>query len=378
MKNEFGHLRMDKKQAFYFFLPIVLLPFLTLLFWAMGGGGSGEKSVEEKGLNTRLPEAHVKREEGFNKLSFYERIKEESPLNTPTTDSFPATAKGSWSYDPTPYGIPGYRNEGEEELSKKLESLGRQLGGTEKGGARGYNPRLPHNQPPVSEKGEAPTEDVELTQINNLMDKIIRIQEPQSGRETNGGKTNGKVTEPPLISLLSVDIKEEGRGAFLGVQNEVFKEENSFENTVAVSVDGDQVIGDGGTVKLRLMEWLTVKGIRIPEGTAVWGVVRVAGDRFSVGVHSIRSGKAIVSLSGTLWDVDGLPGIRKPKPFKENVLEGKGEDLLDIDPFSLEPSVKVRAAGAGMEALKNLARKSSRSSKIKLPGGYALFLQYKD
>src|SRR4051812_33370416 len=61
-----------RKRKFYVALPFLILPFVTLAFWAIGGGT--EKTGDAKtntGLNLQLPDAKLKDEKNFDKLSFY-------------------------------------------------------------------------------------------------------------------------------------------------------------------------------------------------------------------------------------------------------------------------------------------------------------------
>ena len=56
--------QLRKKRKFLLVLPILVLPFVTLIFWAMGGGSIGreEGTDAQQGLNTDLPDAQL--EEG--------------------------------------------------------------------------------------------------------------------------------------------------------------------------------------------------------------------------------------------------------------------------------------------------------------------------
>ncbi len=66
-----------KRRKFLMFLPLLTLPFVTMMFWALGGGkgnnATAQTTNKQRGLNLKLPEANLKSEKGFNKLSFYEQ-----------------------------------------------------------------------------------------------------------------------------------------------------------------------------------------------------------------------------------------------------------------------------------------------------------------
>ena len=54
-------------------LPVLVLPFVTLAFWSMGGGQHQKDltATTQTGLNLQLPEAMLKENTGADKLSIY-------------------------------------------------------------------------------------------------------------------------------------------------------------------------------------------------------------------------------------------------------------------------------------------------------------------
>lgn len=57
-----------------FALPVLIIPFVTMRFWALGSGqGNGNKNLGEnkQGLNLQLPDANLKDDRNADKLTFY-------------------------------------------------------------------------------------------------------------------------------------------------------------------------------------------------------------------------------------------------------------------------------------------------------------------
>ena len=55
-------------------LPVLIIPFVTMGFWALGGGqGLSKNNLADnsKGLNLQLPDAIFKDDKNADKLSFY-------------------------------------------------------------------------------------------------------------------------------------------------------------------------------------------------------------------------------------------------------------------------------------------------------------------
>ena len=71
-----------RKRKFLLVLPLLVLPFLFIIFVALGGGRGEvkEQSVpENKGFNMSLPEAHFSKKDTFmSKLGYYEKADEDS------------------------------------------------------------------------------------------------------------------------------------------------------------------------------------------------------------------------------------------------------------------------------------------------------------
>lgn len=62
-------------------LPLLVIPFITMAFWALGGGqGVDEKNLDDAkaGLNLQLPKANLKDDKNENKLSFYKEADADS------------------------------------------------------------------------------------------------------------------------------------------------------------------------------------------------------------------------------------------------------------------------------------------------------------
>ena len=70
-----------KKRKFYLVVPLLVLPFLTMAFWALGGG-SGKpdhnKQAQQKGINMTLPSAQFKQQEANNKMDIYQSAAKDS------------------------------------------------------------------------------------------------------------------------------------------------------------------------------------------------------------------------------------------------------------------------------------------------------------
>src|SRR5688500_5019849 len=74
--------KLIQRRRFIMVLPVVVTPFLTLLFWALGGGkGTAAHTTEDDkaGLLLELPEAQFKDDvKAWDKLSLYQQAQRDS------------------------------------------------------------------------------------------------------------------------------------------------------------------------------------------------------------------------------------------------------------------------------------------------------------
>src|SRR5438309_12040795 len=70
-----------KQRNFLLVLPVIILPFLTFLLWSLGLVGANNVKAStggKSGLNMQLPDARLKENKSWNKLSFYEQADRDS------------------------------------------------------------------------------------------------------------------------------------------------------------------------------------------------------------------------------------------------------------------------------------------------------------
>src|SRR5665213_2935372 len=70
-----------KKRNFLLMIPVLVLPFIVILFFILGGGkgkASGFRSERQTGLNLQLPDAHFFKRKEPDKLGLYEASNKDS------------------------------------------------------------------------------------------------------------------------------------------------------------------------------------------------------------------------------------------------------------------------------------------------------------
>lgn len=207
-----------QKRKLLMVLPILTLPFLTLLFWSLGGGkvaSAGTEAKAQSGFNLSLPEAILNEDKTLTKMSYYEKAaadsqklkelikndpyyKQSNSIENNVMDIvIPDIAnKGLLA---SPYPQSQQTDAGEANIYEKLEQLNTVLRKTPSVNERtNINIRSKQNTIPVERKevdrleqlmlnmNSPEGEDKELQQLNGMLDKILDIQHPERIQE----KTN--------------------------------------------------------------------------------------------------------------------------------------------------------------------------------------------
>ncbi len=397
-----------KKRGFLLLLPAFIIPFLTLLLWSVGILGSNAAIASTTGgLNAQLPDAKLKENKAWNKFSFYEQADKDSLKFQDELKSDPSfqahrdssAGVGAFSYNPLPEG---YQDPNEIRVNQKLAQLNAALNNNPNEIQYQKNDQTSHNQiaaikaedvnrleqilqavnQPDSEK------DPETEQLNGMMDKILDIQHPDrvKAKLQQESITNKKAAYPvsvhsveSFVSLLGSTKQKntpvKSKIAFYSLSNDTVstvEEDNTFSATVYET----QAVTDGSLLKLVVKDDLYVNGTLIPQGNFVYALVSFATQRLKLAVSSIRYQNKILPVELVVYDGDGLPGIHIANIQRSDVAKESGSEAIsNLDMASLDPSIGMQAASAGIAATKALLNKKVKTIKVTIPAGYKVFLK---
>ncbi|HWJ27333.1 MAG TPA: conjugative transposon protein TraM [Flavisolibacter sp.] len=400
-------------------MPLIVIPFLTLAFWAMGGGKeAAQVQNSSSGLNFQLPDAHLKDDKSENKMSFYDEMeknsldywKHQKSEGTDTAGAFRDTTsflssqnqKGSFSEGSSSLKQLGSADEKEQEIYRKLAQINGQLNQSSVS-TKSYHETLGKvSQLPVSgasnkddiqrldqlmshsTEGET-SDDSEINHLNTMMDKILDIQHPQRIRDrmqqmqTQKQQRHFQVSKEPAtssISLLDTSVHQDsGTAGFWGLE-EGFK--STEQNTIEAVVHQNQVLVDGAIIKLRLLSDVYINEKLVPKESFVYGTVSLNGERLRVTITSIRCQDVLLPVQLEVYDLDGLPGINIPGAMTRDVAKSSVDNAAQmLEVTSLDPSLKAQAASAGLSAVKSLLSKKAKLVKVTIKAGYKVLLKDK-
>jgi len=399
-------------------LPVIVLPFITLLFWLLGGDGGEQENqpLKKVGFNLRLPDANIKEDGKLNKMDYYDKAKldslkfQELIKNDPNYKAMSFQDSGTFgSVETKPYqhvgGMNGsiYNNGSSNDpntagIYRKLDELNREMNRSYPGSSAGINAGEYHDRSASSGTNadvqrleemmrsmqQSDTQDPELQQLNGMLENILDIQHPGRVKEKLQKKSatqRGKVfavrttEEDSAVSLL--DGKSSASPKMDGFYSLDDSQSNSeINNAIQAFAHETQTVVNGSTIKLRLGTDIFINGILIPKDNFLYGVAALDGERLGIQINSIRYKNSLFPVELAVYDMDGLNGIFIPGAITRDVAkESAGRSLQNIGITSLDPSWGAQAAGAGIEAVKSLFGKRTKLIKVTIKAGYRILLQ---
>lgn len=360
-----------RHRKFLIMLPLLIAPFVTMAFWALGGGKTADNhnadNIETRGINTALPEAKFTGNEKEDKLSAYEASLKElknSALSDSSIGNTTETSFEALTSNPA--------DQQEAQIRQRLELLQNEINRPQ--------PSAPATPREVSKRSsisgdvnrleslmqsiQTGGDDAEMKQLNTILEKIMDIQNPGLAKER----------------LKSTSAKNKGQ--VFAVQQSVKSpaNQNAFENIPGNAVNAvihqDQDIVSGSVVKLRLSDSIYVAGRLIPKNEFVYGIAAVEGERLKIDIATLRYRNAILPVALTAYDLDGLEGLYIPGAItRDAVKSGTEEAIQSLQVLSMDPSVSAPVAGAGIQAARGLFSKKAKQVRVKIKAGYKLLLR---
>ena len=151
--------------------------------------------------------------------------------------------------------------------------------------------------------------------------------------------------------------------------------DKTANKAVAAVVSETETLVSGATAKLRLTEDIMVNGLLIPQGTFVYGSCQLQGERLTISIRDIRYRDYILPVAMTVYDLDGLSGIKIPGAItRDAIKEGMDQGIQGMNILSMDPSIGAQAATAGIQATKSLLSRKARLVKCTVKAGYPVLL----
>jgi conjugative transposon TraM protein len=408
-----------RRRKLLLMLPIITLPFITILFYTLGGGQIKMATAENetrKGFNFTLPLPKFKEESSLDKMSYYdqaavdsiklqEQIKKDPYYfkNDSLNDSFE-------NFEDTDFGAKSLgmgrsvlnsasiQDIKEKEVYKKLQALKKAIEPTavnaygqdmsefeNYGTSNGASEQIKNLEQIMTQVGEPQEPDPELQQLGGMLENILDIQHPSRVQERLKQSSDNKRGK-----VYSVNKKQEANNISLLLQNsdsQCFLQTNAFysldeveapeemQNSIEAVIHQTQTIVNGSVVKLRLLHDILLQGTAIPKNKFLYGTASLKGERLEVKITNIQHNNSIFPVELAVYDIDGIDGIYIPGAISRDVAKASADrSIQTMGLTGISDSWGAQAAGMGIEAAKNFMSKKVKLIKVVVKAGYQVLL----
>lgn len=400
-----------KERKFLVIMPLLIIPFLTMAFWALGGGKQSASAFENtnaQGLNATLPQAQFKDQKSQDKMGVYQTVKTDSAssANSGVSESFVKSmgldaAKAGHIDSATQRstanltGGPTVADANEAKIQAKLAAINQQINQPEPtnygGGATAPQSTADVKRLELMMKamnGNGGGNDPEMKQLTQMLQQINDIQNPgnaNSRLRNQSLKNHGRVyavaaakdddddnsaPDKMQVSYASYD------GGGKSKKRRSVNTAETAGNTIQAVVHEDQTLVTGAVIKLRLLDGIYVNGKMIPKGSFVYGTCSLNNERLEVKIGSIRYLNNILPVALAVYDLDGMEGLYVPGSIgRDAAKNGVGDAIQSMQLMSMDQSVGTQAASAGVEAAKGLFNHKVKQIKVKVKAGYEVLLK---
>lgn len=412
-----------RQRKFLMILPLLTIPFLTLMFWALGGGRGNDANAQvslHAGINLKLPDAKFKDDRHFDKLSFYQqaaldsaKTKEAEKLDPYWSNSFSRfndslgneekfSLKNGGRSLMNDYGVDANKM----KVYGKLDELKKALSSSQ--ASANYNQQIGNHQYSMQQYSssndaerlqammqkmkEDKSEDPEINQLNSMLDKIIAIQNPDQVVDSNKSvkatkpfsvKTKNQKASVSLLKqdttrTLSIDtnVQTALSNGFFSDAKFSSNDDTANGNAIEASVPETQTVVTGATVKLILSNDVTINDMQLSSGTLVYGTASLSNERLKIAINSIRFQNSILPVSLDVYDMDGQQGIYVPGSINRTVTKESANNAVSgIGATNVDNSVGAEAASAGIEVAKTIFSKKVKLIKLTVRAGYKVLLK---
>ena len=366
------------------FLPLVLIPFIVLIFYVLGGGEKKEKEEQKqkeqqvaKGANYSLPDADksvaiydkmdnysskraVTTSHDYNIAGETDSTNEETLADEALTEEqLLSEKKNLYKNDPVPElnadvstDLLAHIRQKEKKVREDMENS--QAEAKPQNEDAGSNQEAKDKSDSNNQKGStviAPTGIEELDKVFRQNSRLAKQNDSLNLRLKETTSINQKLeAEKNKHSTL----EKGGKSGYKPKETAIpLIEAEVYETTTVLT---------GNRVKLRLLEEAWLNGVKIPPNTFLYGICEVSNERLQIEVLQIPVDEKFVPVQVTVCDLDGLPGLYVPDNASRKVAKEVGSSANTSSMFGVSNNPLTYM---GMQAADRTAQSLLKMIRIK-------------
>lgn len=383
-------------------LPLLCLPFVALLFFALGGGKGAAVTASlpaDALLNTELPSAQLNDDGKMDKLGYYRQAEADSnkwrdqlkqdPYSKSALlprDDWRLPAADSIGLSYLPFDGLSAVDAQERAVQGKLAQLQDAIQAPQAPLPTTSKPlvhtvddvKLQQLSALVDQVHSAPEGDSELTQLSGMLDKIMAIQHPASMPPTPAASPVVPVAvHRPRGSVFPVSRLDTTQPAssirFYGPSGVMVPD--TLPVSLTAVVHAPTALVNGAKVKLRITQAFVLNRVLIPRDQFVYATAQVSSDCIQLTVSSLSYAGHIFPVSFAVYDGNGLPCIPVNGTLTSGALQqSAGQSMQGFGALSPDASLVGQAAGTGLQAARHLFSNKVKLVKVHLAAGHSLLL----
>lgn len=334
-------IKVNFKQPKYIFPAVIFIPLCALVYFVMltfGGGGTDEAEVATDRINMELPEANAE-EAGDKMYEMSRRFGDE--------DAFTAISGIGEEEKDTEKIEHGYT---EEELDRidaaeaerirqqqELEELERSLAESRRHiNSYVYGDATPGRDASAQEEFARDLEEIQRRSYERQKaieqglgfgnpDEEEKAQRQRADSIARARQEEKERNRPNLV----VKAPEANAGSFNTVKAEY---EAVNATLIRAMIDKTTKAREGTRLRFKLLDDVTVSGVRLGKGTYLYGTVTgFGGQRVRASVTSILTGGRFIKVNLSVFDNDGMEGFYVPESEFRDFVKDAGSNVVQQD-----------------------------------------------
>ena len=151
-------------------------------------------------------------------------------------------------------------------------------------------------------------------------------------------------------------------------------------NLFRACIHGDQTVVTGSTVRMRLLQDVTLSGMKIPANTLFYGIATLGANRLDVVVSNLKVGDNLNPVSVVVFDNDAMEGLNLPNNLKASAAKRMEQGLVQnidmpLSSIGTMASEVTSVVNATTQVAKQILNMSLSQVKVHLKSNYEMYIQ---
>ena len=362
--------RLNLRQPKYIFPLVIFLPLLGLIYFGMQtfkGNGKTAKNVVTDSINMSLPDA---RGEGMDsKMTAMNKHFAEGGAFTAVDgigDEYEQKdTTGSGYNDQERQRIEAVNAErlrqmkAEQDLRERQQANMNRINGYGSSGRsqqedlNSYARELDRIQNRSMERQRQYQAEQDRRDKEEKAEEIRQRQEMIDALTGNTKKKNKKEEKTEIVEKVKDDNSEKF--------NTVASTENVDEPLIKAMIDRTTKAREGTRLRFKLLDDVTVKGIRLKKGSYLYGIVTGFGQqRVMANITSILVGNKFIKVNLSVFDNDGMEGFYVPESTFREMMKDAGSNVAAQNiQFDVNGTGGLSPEIIALQALQNMYQSAS-------------------